>query len=290
MLTAEEKKVLKSGTTEEIIQVFSAGEKPLTERDSAKVLSRLMGRMVLDYRLIQILHKRGCNMNVSDEPYRMGDYLSSYGRLSPRLIHEMSKMGYDFKQTNATGEHAGFYLAYSSILNDKVVSALKAQGVDFNLKNQNGKTVVEELGKLMLPSAILAARLSGVFTTSEELNQLAGMSADNRAVCQYVQQKINSLPVCGYENIGIQEIEQDNVKKLASYLDIERACQREEVAKRRAHEAQKRAEWERKMEALKQKKEEARKQAREKQKIVKDETVTAQLLHQTRENQKNHNR
>ncbi len=290
MLTTEEKKVLRRGNTEEIIKVFSAGDKPLTEGDSSKVLSLLMGRSTLDYRLIQILHKRSCNVNSSKTQYRMGDYLSSYGRLSPRLIHEMSKMGYDFKQVNAAEEHAGFYLAYSGILNDKVISALKAQGVDFGVKNLQDKTAVESLGKMMLPSAILTARLSGVFTTPEELKELSEISADVKAVCRVVQKKIDSLPAVSYETIGIQDIKQENAKKIENYRRAERACLSEASAKRSAYEAQKRAEWESKMNALKQKQNDKRQDASAEQKIIKDEKVTAQLLHQARENQKNRNR
>ena len=76
--------------------------------DVVKVLRLLLGRSNFDFEMVKLLKKHHCDLNAplgdtrsNPDQYRMGDYLSSYGRLSPRLIDEMAKAGYDFSKTNA---------------------------------------------------------------------------------------------------------------------------------------------------------------------------------------------
>ena len=151
MLSRAEKSILKHGEdNQEIRSVLSASSQPLSVADGIEVLRLLLGRGKFDYEMVDVLKQRGCDLNKplgcnKDNPdgYTTADYLASYGRLSPRLISEMAKAGYDFKRLNNRGEHAGFYLVGGAPLNKEVVAALKAQGVDFSIENKEGKTVAD---------------------------------------------------------------------------------------------------------------------------------------------------
>ena len=151
MLAQIEKYILKhSQNKQEIRMILGASLEKLSVADGIEVLRLLLGRDNFDYEMVGVLKQRGCDLNkplgdvyANPDGYTTTDYLASYGRLSPRLISEMAKAGYDFKRLNNRGEHAGFYLVGGAPLNKEVVAALKAQGVDFSIKNKDGKTVAE---------------------------------------------------------------------------------------------------------------------------------------------------
>ena len=151
MLAQVEKYILKhSQNKQEIRRILGASLEKLSVADGIEVLRLLLGRNNFDYEMVGVLKQRGCDLNkplgdvyANPDGYTTTDYLASYGRLSPRLISEMAKAGYDFKRLNNRGEHAGFYLVGGAPLNKEVVAALKAQGVDFSIKNKDGKTVAE---------------------------------------------------------------------------------------------------------------------------------------------------
>ena len=193
--TKELERVLRTGNIKEIKHVFGKSSDPLQPKDVVKVLRLLLGRSNFDFEMVKLLKKHHCDLNAplgdsrsNPEQYRMGDYLSSYGRLSPRLIDEMAKAGYDFSKTNAKGEHAGFYLLGTRALNSKVVAALKSKGVDFELKNKSGQTAidymienVETFATRMFsskPKAAAIAKLSPLFEKREDLISLSTLNID----------------------------------------------------------------------------------------------------------------
>ena len=171
--------------------------------------------------MVDLLKKRGCDLNPTlESDYRLGDYLSYFGRLSPRLISEMGKAGYSFSKQNEKGEDASFYLIASLPLNKKVISALKAQGIDFKQKNKNGKTAVETMisavqkyacGKeISYGKSLVINRFSGLLDTPEELNNLnKAVSEKGKGLQQLVQHAIDKIEPKPYENIGILDIYED---------------------------------------------------------------------------------
>lgn len=234
MLSKEEKKALKSGKFKEIMAVLSRHIEPWTDSESRKVLNYLLRRVQFDYQMVKILQDRHCNINAPISSYRLGDYLSSYGRLTPRLIHTMSEANYDFKILNETGEHAGFYLAHGALLNGRVISALKAQGVDFNHQNRYGVSAIDTIMDILYKCSYERAvrRISGLFDTREELISLINNHERYHRIERMVREKINSLPAVENKEIGMDCIISENqaavriLNRLETYLEHEK---REEI-------------------------------------------------------------
>ncbi len=228
MVSRDEKElnyVLKSGSLKEIKHVFGKFTEPLKSNEVTKVLRLLLGRSNFDFEMVKLLKSKQCDLNAplgdtktNPEQYRMGDYLATYGRLSPRLIYEMAKAGYDFSKTNKNNEHVGFYLIASKAINYQVVAALKAQGVDFSTKNSEGKTAgdlmyyhVEELGKKMFlktPTEASIKKLSPLFLTQSDLINLVSYQGDD--LKKFINQRLNEIKPKENKHIGIQKILQDN--------------------------------------------------------------------------------
>ncbi|MBQ8251323.1 MAG: hypothetical protein IJY92_05380 [Alphaproteobacteria bacterium] len=223
--TKELDRVLRQGNIKEIKHVFGKSSEPLRQKDVVKVLRLLLGRSNFDFEMVQLLKKHHCDLNAplgdeksNPEQYRMGDYLSSYGRLSPRLIDEMAKAGYDFSKTNAKGEHAGFYLLGTRSLNARVVAALKAQGVDFDLKNKSGKTVADCIvdniatfsSKMLLskPKRVIIAKLSPLFEIREDFIRLS--TVDGNDLKGMIADRLREIKPERNETVGIQSILSQN--------------------------------------------------------------------------------
>lgn len=204
--------VLATGSVDEIIQLLTSQAHPLTKQESQKVLRILVGRSRFDYRLPSVLQACGCDMNVSldSTQIRCGDYLAYYGRLSPRLIFEMNKAGYDFTKTNCHGRHAGYYLHAYSTISDQVVGALKQVGVDFNHLDSNGQTVVDRYCEDASQHGydLTLHRFCGLCNTQRDIETLC--SNDQYHIGSFLTQVIDSIPARCDSTIGIEEIYRDN--------------------------------------------------------------------------------
>lgn len=223
--TKELERVLRTGNIKEIKHVFGKSSEPLQPKDVVKVLRLLLGRSNFDFEMVKLLKKHHCDLNAplgdtrsNPDQYRMGDYLSSYGRLSPRLIDEMAKAGYDFSKTNAKGEHAGFYLLGTRALNSKVVAALKSKGVDFELKNKSGQSAIDYMIKNVetfaarmfssKPKAAAIAKLSPLFEERDDLISLSNLNTEG--LKNLVDRRIKEIEPKDNESVGIQAILSQN--------------------------------------------------------------------------------
>ena len=223
--TKELERVLRTGNIKEIKHVFGKSSEPLQPKDVVKVLRLLLGRSNFDFEMVKLLKKHHCDLNAplgdtrsNPDQYRMGDYLSSYGRLSPRLIDEMAKAGYDFSKTNAKGEHAGFYLLGTRALNSKVVAALKSKGVDFELKNKSGQSAIDYMIKNVetfaarmfssKPKAAAIAKLSPLFEKRDDLISLSTLNTEG--LKNLFDKRIKEIEAKDNESVGIQAIISQN--------------------------------------------------------------------------------
>ena len=228
MLSKNEKELqqaLRNGSLQEIKHVFGKSSEPLTGKEVVKVLRLLLGRSNFDFEMVQLLKKHHCDLNAplgdlktNPDQYRIGDYLASYGRLSPRLIDEMAKAGYDFAKTNRKGEHAGFYLIATKPINDKIIAALKSKGVDFSLPNNDRKTtsdlmvyhIKNMMSKMFLKTEkeVAIRRLSPLFKTQEGLLNLSILQGSK--LKEAIDSRLTEIEPKAYETVGIQDILRDN--------------------------------------------------------------------------------
>ena len=238
MLTKNEQRVLKKGSVQKISETLLSYTNSLTKDESKKILWDLLKRSCFDYQMARVLKERQCEMNLPLEEYRFGDYLSAYGRLSPRLIYEMAQAGYNFTVSNLRGEHVGFYLIYDEMLNDKVISALKKQGVDFNSKNKEGLTAVDKMTELFRVCSEFTAkkRMSGLFNTRDELIDLIQCQNDREHVRNLLQRKIDSLPPMSYKDVGIRHIQEENISAANIYDQVIYYIRKEANLKKRKGE------------------------------------------------------
>lgn len=209
MLTKREKNVLMSGNAEEIKDVLKNMTGYLSKDESLLALNKLTGRGFMNFEIIPLLAKRRCdfNMPLNDSGYRVCDYLASYGRLSPRLINEFHKAGYDFCRDNSHGEHCGFYLAFERPISSLVVSALKNVNVDFESPNNNGKTAVDMYMQNMqyYGRKIMFPLLSGM--KREEYVDFLHMNQSD--VKTYISSVIEKIPSEANAHIGIAKVDED---------------------------------------------------------------------------------
>lgn len=217
-MTKEEKllkKAIENKSINEIKEVLSQSNKPISKEIVVPILRNLIGRSKFDFSVVEALKKRGCDLNPKlDVDYRLGDYLAYFGRLSPRLISEMGKAGYSFSSKNGKGEHAGFYLIASLPLNKKVIAALKAQGVDFNEKNNNGKTAIDLMVDVakrydlihenLYLSGVCFNRFASLANTPEEIKTVS--LSKGPQLKNVIQGLIDKIEPQSYENIGISEL------------------------------------------------------------------------------------
>lgn len=228
MLSKDKKELenaLRKGSIQEIKYVFGKSSQPLEDQEVVKVLRLLLGRSNFDYEMVQLLKKHHCDLNAplgdlknNPDQYRIGDYLAAYGRLSPRLIDEMAKAGYDFSKTNAKGEHVGFYLIANSPINEKIVAALKSKGVDFSKCNNMGQTAsemmvfyVKKLAANMFlshPANASIRRLSPLYKKQQDMIKLVRLNKEELGA--FIKKRIDSIKPNGYETVGIQRIYADN--------------------------------------------------------------------------------
>lgn len=215
---------LSRGDLLDIKNVLSSSEETFTLKETRKILRLLLGRSNFDYEMVVLLKKHNTDLNapIDDENgYRIGDYLASYGRLSPRLIHEMSKAGYDFKKTNKTGEHAGFYLHLSSPVNARVVSALKAQGVDFSIKNNKGEAVEDKVLKSLKYHAyktkgtidyqdVAFQRLSALIDTRDDTFTFVNVIKDEEKLKAFIASRFAHIKPEEAAYRGISSIKKEN--------------------------------------------------------------------------------
>lgn len=210
MLTKREKSVLKGGNGEEIKEVLKNMTGLLSKDESLLALNTLTGRGFMNFEIIPLLAKRGCdfNMPLNESGYRVCDYLASYGRLSPRLINEFHKAGYDFCRDNSHGEHCSFYLAFEQPINSMVVGALKNVNVDFESTNNQGETAVDMYMKNMkcYGRKCMFPLLSGM--KREEYVDFLQMGNDD--VKKYISSVIEKVPTKANEHIGIEKVREDN--------------------------------------------------------------------------------
>ena len=226
------RKALRSASLKDIKTIFGKSTEPLSEKEVIQVLRLLLGRSNFDFEMVDLLRKRHCDLNMplgdkktDPDQYRIGDYLSSYGRLSPRLIHEMDKAGYKFSQTNTNKENAGFYLISSAPINYKLVAALKSKGLDFSQKNVKGKTLVDELLSVSMhyPNKhykdLIVHRLSPLFDNKEDINSLVKTTSLTE-IGELVSRRIAEIQPKSYENVGIQDIYKENAEILSYAYSI----------------------------------------------------------------------
>lgn len=233
-MTKEEKLLRKAIDTKsltEIKKVLGQSNKPISKELVVPVLRKLIGRSNFDFSVVDLLKKRNCDLNPTlESEYRLGDYLSYFGRLSPRLITEMGKAGYSFASKNQKGEHAGFYLIASSPLNKKVIASLKAQGIDFNSKNKNGQTAIDVMvsviqqysvqGEQTYSSNLKYNRFSGLIETPEDLEKI--LTKKSSELKDVLQTMIDKIEPNSYENIGINDLDKEmknnilKIKKIKS--------------------------------------------------------------------------
>ena len=214
MLTKRERNILKSGNGEEIKDVLKNMRGYLSQDESLLALNTLTGRGFMNFEVIPLLAKRGCDFNtpLNESGYRVCDYLASYGRLSPRLINEFKKAGYDFCRVNDKGEHCGFYLAFEKPLNSLVISALKNAGVDFEMPNNMGKTAIDMYMSNMnyYGHKIMFPLLSGL--KREEYVDFLQMNKED--VQKYIAGVIEKLPPQANEHIGIAKVREDTAMRM----------------------------------------------------------------------------
>ena len=229
MFSSKENKALRyalqNGSIKDIKTAFGSSAEPLSQKEVIQILRLLLGRSNFDFEMVELLKKRQCNLNAplgdkksNPEQYTTVDYLSSYGRLSPRLIHEMQKAGYDFTTTNKKGEHAGFYLIASAPINDKIIAALKDKGVDFSKPNAAGQTIAQTMVKALKKHAerlgissykkIALNRLGSLFDKRDELIEIQ-LSNEAKLVAM-IDKRLKEIQPQAFENVGIQAIAQEN--------------------------------------------------------------------------------
>lgn len=228
MVSKDEKELgnaLRTGSLKEIKHIFGKSTKPLNPKEVIKILRLLLGRSNFDFEMVKLLKNRQCDLNAplgdiktNPEQYRIGDYLAAYGRLSPRLIDEMAKAGYDFSKTNQKGEHAGFYLIANLAVNDRVISALKAKGVNFSTPNKIGYTASEMMYNhikkyaqrmyLNTPTEVAIKRLSPLCRTQKDMFNLVRLQG--KELKSFIVEKVAQIKPINYSDVGIQQILMDN--------------------------------------------------------------------------------
>lgn len=213
---------LKTAPVDEIIHMLTTRTQPLTKDESKEVLRILVGRSRFDYRLPSALKSCGCDMNVSLDSGQMrcGDYLAYYGRLSPRLISEMNKAGYDFTKTNSEGRHVGYYLHAYSTVSEQVIGALKFVGVDFNHQDSHGMTVVVRYADDVVRHGheLMLHRFCGLCSTQRDFETFC--SKDKYHAGEFLADIMDAIPAKCDERIGIEEIYKDNSCKYSLALGM----------------------------------------------------------------------
>ncbi len=139
-LTKDEMKVVLFGNLSEIKHLSSTliGKRSLSPQQSKQVLWRLLPRFNHGY--IPVLKNLGCDFKNTTlcKGNTVAHYLSHFGRLTPRLISALSKVGCDLSSPNDKGYPVAYYLAAELPLVREVIAALKEHGVDFTKKNEKG--------------------------------------------------------------------------------------------------------------------------------------------------------
>lgn len=219
------RETLRNGSIKDIKNIFGASKEPLSQKEVIQILRLLLGRSNFDFEMVDLLKRRKCDLNTplgdkktNPEQYTAIDYLSSYGRLSPRLIHELKKAGYDFTITNKRGEHAGFYLIASAPISDKIIAALKDKGVDFSKPNKDGLTVAQTMVLAMKNHAlnrgtstytdIAINRLSALFNNHQDYTAI--FNADDKKLVEIIDRRLQEIQPESYENIGIEKLRSEN--------------------------------------------------------------------------------
>lgn len=241
MLAQVEKYILKhSQDKQEIRMILGASLEKLSVADGIEALRLLLGRGNFDYEMVGVLKQRGCDLNqplgdarANPNGYTTADYLASYGRLSPRLISEMAKAGYDFKRLNNRGEHAGFYLVGGAPLNKEVVAALKAQGVDFSVRNKDGKTVAETAVEGLItyartvgcpPQVILKNRLGAFFEKRDDFIDM--YYVDKEKIVENLNRWFTEIEPAVNAERGIQSVCDDYAPRVARCQHVYDYCKK----------------------------------------------------------------